>query len=140
MAKNIVKKVRLVAPGGKATPAPPIGPILGGAGVNIGEFTSQFNEATKDKMGDPVSVVIHVFDDRTFQIIYKTPPTTSLILKASGATAGSGKVGTKKAGSITWDQAREIASIKLPDLNTNDVEQAAKIVAGSARSIGVEVK
>ncbi len=137
---EIIKKVKLVAPGGKATPAPPLGPILGGAGINIGEFTTQFNEATKDKMGEKVSVVINVFDDRSFEIIYKTPPTTSLILKAAGIKSGSGKNAVKKVGSITKDQAREIAEIKMPDLNATDVEQAMKIVEGSCRSMGVEVK
>ena len=140
MAKEIIKKVKLVAPGGKATPAPPIGPILGGAGINIGEFTSQFNEATKDKMGDPVAVVINVFDDRSFEIVYKTPPTTSLILKAAGIKEGSGKNTVKKVGSITMAQAREIAEIKMPDLNATDIDQAVKIIEGSCRSMGVELK
>lgn len=137
---EIIKKVRLVAPGGKATPAPPLGPILGSAGVNISEFTTQFNEATKDQMGDPVSVVINVFDDRTFHVIYKTTPTTALIKKAAGIKDGSGKNKTKKVGSITKDQAREIAEIKMPDLNAMDVDQAVKIIEGSCKSMGVEIK
>lgn len=137
---EIIKKVRLVAPGGQATPAPPLGPILGSAGINIGEFTNQFNDATKDKMGEPVSVVIHVFEDRTFNIIYKTPPTSSLIKKAAGIKSGSGKNAVKKVGSITKDQAREIAEIKMPDLNAHDVDQAMKIIEGQCRSMGVEIK
>lgn len=137
---EIIKKVKLVAPGGKATPAPPLGPVLGGAGVNIGEFTTQFNEATKDKMGEPVAVVINVFDDRTFEIIYKTPPTTSLILKAAGVKEGSGKNLTKKVGSITMKQAEEIAEIKMPDLNATSVDHAVKIIEGSCRSMGIEIK
>jgi len=137
---EIKKKVRLVAPGGKATPAPPLGPILGSAGVNISEFTNQFNEATKDQMGEDVSVVINVFDDRSFTIIYKTSPTTSLIKKAAGIKSGSGKNTVKKEGSITKAQLREIAEKKMPDLNTNDVEQAMKVVEGSCKSMGVEIK
>ena len=137
---EIIKRVRLVAPGGQATPAPPLGPILGSAGVNIGEFTNQFNDATKDKMGDPVSVVINVFDDRTFHIIYKTAPTTSLIKKAAGIKAGSGKNKTKKVGSITKAQAEEIAKEKMPDLNAMDLDQAVKIIEGSCRSMGIEIK
>jgi large subunit ribosomal protein L11 len=137
---EIIKKVKLVAPGGKATPAPPLGPVLGGAGVNIGEFTTQFNEATKDKMGEPVSVVINVFDDRSFQIIYKTPPTTSLILKAAGIKEGSGKNKTKMVGKITRKQAEEIAEIKMPDLNATDIDAAVKVIEGSCRSMGIEIK
>jgi len=137
---EIIKKVKLVAPGGKATPAPPLGPVLGGAGVNIGEFTTQFNEATKDRMGEPVSVVINVFDDRSFKIIYKTPPTTSLILKAAGIKEGSGKNKTKKVGTITRKQAEEIAEIKMPDLNANTIDQAVNIIEGSCKSMGVEIK
>lgn len=136
----IIKKVKLVAPGGKATPAPPLGPVLGGAGVNIGEFTTQFNEATKDKMGEPVAVVINVFDDRSFEIIYKTPPTTSLILKAAGIKQGSGKNLTKKVGSITRAQAEEIAAIKMPDLNANTIDQAVNVIEGSCKSMGIEIK
>lgn len=137
---EIIKKVKLVAPAGQATPAPPLGPVLGGAGVNIGEFTTQFNEATKDRMGEPVSVVINVFDDRSFQIIYKTPPTTSLILKAAGIKAGSGKNKTKMVGSITRKQAEEIAEKKMPDLNATDIDAAVKVIEGSCKSMGIEIK
>jgi len=137
---EIIKKVKLVAPGGKATPAPPLGPILGSAGINIGEFTTQFNEATKDKMGEPVSVVINVFDDRSFNIIYKTPPTTSLILKAAGLKQGSGKNKTKKVGTITRAQAEEIANIKMPDLNARTLDEAVRVIEGSCKSMGIEIK
>ena len=137
---EIIKKVKLVAPGGQATPAPPLGPVLGGAGINIGEFTTQFNDATKDRMGEPVSVVINVFDDRSFNIVYKTPPTTSLILKAAGIKQGSGKNKTKKVGSITRAQAEEIAQIKMPDLNATDVDAAVNVIEGSCRSMGIEIK
>ena len=137
---EIIKKVKLVAPGGKATPAPPLGPILGSAGINIGEFTTQFNEATKDKMGEPVSVVINVFDDRSFNIIYKTPPTTSLILKAAGLKQGSGKNKTKKVGTITRAQAEEIATIKMPDLNARTMDEAVRVIEGSCKSMGIEIK
>lgn len=136
---EIIKKVRLVAPGGQATPAPPLGPILGSAGINIGEFTNQFNDATKDKMGEPVQVRIDVFDDRSFQIIYKTPPTSALIKKAAGIKSGSGKNAVKKVGSITQDQLREIAEIKMPDLNCHDTEAAMKVVEGSCRAMGIEI-
>lgn len=137
---DIIKRVRLVAPGGQATPAPPLGPILGSAGVNISEFTNQFNEATKDKMGEPVSVVINVFDDRSFTIIYKTTPTTHLIKKAAGIKSGSGKNKSKKVGSITMDQAREIAEVKMPDLNCHTIDQAVKVIEGQCKSMGIEIK
>lgn len=137
---DIIKRVRLVAPGGQATPAPPLGPILGSAGINISEFTNQFNEATKDKMGEPVSVMIHVFDDRSFTIIYKTTPTTHLIKKAAGVKSGSGKNKSKKVGSITMNQAREIAEVKMPDLNAHTIDQAVKIIEGQCKSMGIEVK
>ena len=140
MAKEIVKKLKLQIPAGSASAAPPIGPALGQAGINIGEFTKEFNDATADKRGDIIPVVVNVFDDRSYQIIYKTPPASSLILKAVGAKKGSGKNLLKKAGTITKAQIREIAEIKMPDLNTDDVEQAMKIIEGSARSMGVEVK
>jgi large subunit ribosomal protein L11 len=138
MAK-LVKQIKLQVPGGKANPAPPLGPVLGQAGVNIGEFVNQFNAQTQDQMGQKVSVLLNVYDDRTFDFIIKTPPVTSLILKAAGLKSGSGKTGTKKAGTITEAQCREIAEIKLPDLNAHDVEAAMKIVAGSCRSMGIEV-
>lgn len=140
MAKKITKRVKVIAPAGKATPAPPLGPTLGQAGVNIGDFTKKFNEATKDKIGDMIPVVITVYDDRSYTFVLKTPPASSLILKALKQEKGSGKPNTKKVGTITKAQLKEIAQKKMPDLNANTVEAAMKIVAGSARSMGVEVK
>jgi large subunit ribosomal protein L11 len=140
MAKKIIKTLKLQIKGGQANPAPPLGPALGQAGVNIGEFVNQFNDATKDQMGEVVSVVLNVFDDRSFDFVIKTPPTSSLIMKAAGIKGGSGKNKVKKAGTITEAQVREIAEIKLPDLNANTVEAAMNIVKGSCVSMGIEVK
>ncbi|KKR31757.1 MAG: 50S ribosomal protein L11 [Parcubacteria group bacterium GW2011_GWF2_39_8b] len=140
MAKKITKKLKLVIPAGKANPAPPIGPALGQAGINIGEFVKQFNDATKTMIGDIVPVDISVYEDRTFSFVLKTPPASSLILKALGKEKGSGKNTISKIGSITKAQLKEIAEKKMPDLNANDIESAMKIIAGSARSMGVEVK
>ncbi len=140
MAKKVKKQVKLQIPAGKANPAPPIGPALGQAGINIGDFVNKFNEATKDKIGSIIPVVISVYEDRTYDFICKTPPASNLILKKIGKDKGSSKNLTSKAGALTMDQIREIATEKLVDLNTNDVEQAAKIIAGTARSMGVEVR
>lgn len=139
MAKKITKVLKLQIPAGKANPAPPLGPALGQAGVNIGAFVQDFNAKTAQMQGT-VSIVMTVFDDRSFEYVLKTPPVTSLIFKAAGIEKGSGKNAQKKAGSITNAQLREIAETKLPDLNANDVEAAMKIVAGSCRSMGVEIK
>lgn len=140
MAKKIIKKVKVMAPAGKATPAPPLGPTLGQAGVNIGDFTKKFNDATKDMMGDMIPVLISVYEDRTYSFVLKTPPASSLILKAIKKDKGSGKPNLSKVGSITKAQIKEIAEKKMKDLNANTVEQAAKIIAGTARSMGVDVK
>jgi large subunit ribosomal protein L11 len=140
MAKKVVKQIKLQIPGGKATPAPPLGPALGQAGVNIGEFVTRFNAATKDMVGDVVPVVVSVFEDRTFDFVTKTPPASTLILKAAGVEKGSGTNLLTKAGSITKAQAKEIAQRKMKDLNANDLEAGAKIIEGSARSMGIEVK
>lgn len=140
MAKTPVKQVKLQIPAGKANPAPPVGPALGQAGINIGDFVNKFNEATKDMMGSVVPVVISVYDDRSYDFICKKPPASNLILKKLGKDKGSGKNLVSKAGTLTMDQVREIATEKMEDLNTNDVDQAAKIIAGTARSMGVEVK
>ena len=140
MAKKAVKKLKVVAMGGAATPAPPLGPTLGQAGINIGEFVTQFNAKTQDKKGELIPAIISVYEDRSFDFILKTPPASSLILKAAGIKKGSGKNKVSKAGSITKQQAREIAEIKLPDLNAHDIEAGAKIIEGSARSMGIEVK
>lgn len=140
MAKKVVKKVKVIAPAGKATPAPPLGPTLGQAGVNIGDFTKKFNDATKGMMGDMIPVVISVYEDRSYDFVLKTPPTSSLILKALGKEKGSGKPNTVKAGTLTKAQLKEIAEKKIPDLNTSDVNAAMKVVAGTARQMGVDVK
>jgi len=138
--KKAVKTVKVVVPAGKATPAPPLGPALGQAGVNIGEFVTRFNDATKEMMGDIVPVIISVYEDRSFDFIIKTPPASSLLLKAAGVPKGSGKNLTKKTGSVTKDQVREIAERKMPDLNAADVEGAMKTIEGTAKSMGIEVK
>ncbi len=139
MAKKISKKIKIVLPAGKATPAPPVGTALGPAGINIGEFVSKFNEATKSMEGI-VPAEITVYEDRTFDFILKTPPASSLILKALGLEKGAGKPPAEKVGTITRKQLEEIAKIKMVDLNANDLEAAVKIIAGTCRSMGVEVK
>ncbi len=140
MAKKIIKKVKVIAPAGKATPAPPLGPTLGQAGVPIADFTKKFNDATKDKMGDMIPVVITVYEDRSYDFVLKSPPASSLILKALKQEKGSGKPNTKKVGTITKAQLRDIAEKKMQDLNASDIDAAIKIIAGSARSMGVDVK
>ncbi len=138
--KNVVKVVKLQIPAGKANPAPPVGPALGQAGVNIPQFCSQFNERTKDQMGYVIPVIISVHDDRTFSFITKTPPASDLIKKAAGIQKGAGNPKKDKVGSITEAQLREIATLKMPDLNAYDVEQAMEIIKGTCRNMGVEVK
>lgn len=140
MAKKITKKVKVQVPAGKATPAPPLGPALGQAGVNIGDFVNKFNEATREMMGDIIPVVITVYEDRTFDFKLKTPPASGLVLKAAGVQSGSKKPGTSKVATITKDQVRAIAEKKMADLSANDIEAAMKIIAGTARSAGIEVK
>jgi large subunit ribosomal protein L11 len=140
MAKKIMKQLKLQIVAGKATPAPPLGPVLGQTGINIGDFVNQFNTATKEQMGEMTSVAMTIYDDRTFEFAIKTPPMSAMLKKAAGITSGSGTNAKKKAGSITQAQLREIAEKKLPDLNTTDVEAAMKTVSGSARSMGIEVK
>jgi len=140
MAKKITKKLKLVIAAGKANPAPPTGPALGQAGVNIGEFVKQFNDATSKMVGDLVPVEISVYEDRTFSFVLKTPPASNLILKVLGKEKGSGKNTVSKVGTLTKAQLREIAEKKMPDLSANDIEAAMRIIAGSARSMGVEVK
>lgn len=140
MAKKITKKVKVQIPAGKATPAPPLGPALGQAGVNIGDFVTKFNAATSKMMGDTVGVIITVYEDRSYDFVIKTPPVAGLIFKAAGVAKGSGKPNTSKAGSITKAQLKEIAEKKMPDLNAKDIEGAMKIVAGSARQAGIEIK
>ena len=140
MAKKITKKIKLQIQAAKATPAPPLGPALGQAGINIGDFVTKFNAATKDMAGDKVGVSITVYEDRSYDFVVKTPPVTGLILKAAGVEKGSGTPNSVKAGKITRAQALEIANKKRKDLNAKDDEGAIAIVAGSARSMGIEVK
>ena len=140
MAKKVTKTIKLQIPAGKANPAPPLGPALGQAGINIGEFVNQFNDKTKEMMGDVVGVEISVYKDRSFDFILKSPPASSLILKAAGVKKGAGKNLVKKAGSITKVQVKEIAERKKEDLNANDIDAAMKIIEGSCRSMGIEVK
>jgi large subunit ribosomal protein L11 len=140
MAKKITKKIKLQIEAAKATPAPPLGPALGQAGINIGDFVTKFNAATSKMAGDKVSVNITVYEDRSYDFVIKTPPATGLILKAAGVEKGSGKNATHKVGKITKAQALEIAKKKMSDLNAKDDEGAIRIIAGSARSIGIEVE
>lgn len=139
MAKKITKKIKLQIQAAKATPAPPLGPALGQAGINIGDFVTKFNAATKDMAGDKVGVSITVYEDRSYDFVVKTPPATGLILKAAGIEHGSGKNASTKVGKITRAQALEIAKKKMKDLNAKDDEGAINIIAGSARSMGIEV-
>ena len=127
-------------PGGAAGPGPQLGPTLGGAGINIGEFVKRFNDETKDRKGETVPTIVEVYEDRSYKMIYKTEPATSLILKSIGIEKGSGTNATKKVGTISKAKIREIAQKKMVDLNANDIEAASKIIEGSARSMGVEVK
>lgn len=140
MAKKIITVIKLQIPAGQANPAPPIGPALGQHGLQIQDFCAKFNDASRERMGDIVPVEITVFEDRTFTFIMKTSPAAILIMKAAGIKKGSAKPLTDKVGKITKDQLREIAATKLVDLNTNDVEEAMKIIAGTARQMGVEIK
>ena len=138
MAKKLQKQMKLQIPAGKAVPAPPLGPQLGQAGVNIGEFTKQFNDQTREMEG-VVSVVLNVYEDRSFDFILKTAPVSSMIKKALGIQSGSQKPGIKKVGKITKAQVQAIAEEKMPDLNAKNLEGAIRIVEGQARSMGVDV-
>lgn len=140
MAKKILTSIKVQATGGNATPGPPLGPTLGQHGVNIQDFVNQFNAATQDRRGEVVPAILTIYEDRSFSFILKTPPTAELIKKAAGIQKGSGRPNTEKIGSITEAQLAEIAEVKMPDLNTADVEMAKRIVAGSCRQMGVEIK
>ena len=137
---TVVKKIKLQIPGGAATPAPPVGTALGPAGVNIGQFVTQFNEATKEKRGTIIPIELSVYDDRSFTFVMKNPPASRLILKALGIEKGSSKPRTEKAGTITKAQIATIVEEKMPDLNANSPEAAARLIAGTARSMGIDVK
>lgn len=138
-AKKITKKIKLQVQAAKATPAPPLGPALGQAGINIGDFVTKFNAATAAMAGDLVGVKINVFEDRTYDFVIKTPPVITLLTKAAGVAKGSGKPNVSKVGKITKAQLKEIAEKKMVDLNANDIEAAMKIIAGSARSAGFTI-
>jgi large subunit ribosomal protein L11 len=137
--KEVVKKIKLQIPAGKATPAPPVGTVLGPAGINLQEFCTKFNDATKDKMGDVLPVEISIYEDRTFDFKLKTPPAPFLLKKYAKVQKGSSKGKNEKAGSITRAQLKEIAEIKAADLNAYDVEAAMKIIEGTARNMGIEI-
>jgi large subunit ribosomal protein L11 len=139
MAKKVLTMVKLHVPAGKANPAPPIGPALGQHGVNIMEFCKAFNAKTQGQMGDVIPVEITIFQDRSFTFITKTPPAANLLMKAAGLEKGSGVPNQEKVGTVTRNQLRQIAERKLEDLNANDIEAAMNIIAGTARSMGIEV-
>ena len=140
MAKNVVKKIKLQIPAGKATPAPPIGTGLGPTGINLQEFCTKYNEATRDKMGDIIPVEVSIYDDRTFDFVLKTPPTASLIKKAAGIEKGSTKGANNIIATLSKDDIVKIAEIKMPDLNAYDMDSAISTVAGTARNMGVAIK
>ncbi|MES2214336.1 MAG: 50S ribosomal protein L11 [Patescibacteria group bacterium] len=140
MAKKVTKVLKLQIPGGKAVPGQALGPVLGGAGIQIGEFVKRFNDETKDRVGDIVPVVVEVYEDRTYNMTYKTEPAANLILKALGKEKGSGKPNTAKIGSLSKAQIKQIAEKKMSDLNAGDIDAAVKIISGTARSMGVDIK
>lgn len=140
MAKKVTKMLKLQIPGGKAVPGQALGPALGSAGINIGEFVKRFNDETKDRVGETVPTIIEVYDDRSYKMIYKTEPASQMIIKALGIEKGSGKPNTAKVGTLTKAQVKAIAEKKLADLNTSDINAAMKTVEGTARNMGVEVK
>lgn len=132
--------IKIQAPGGKATPAPPLGPVLGQHGINIGDFINKFNDLTKDKMGDIIPAEVTIFDDRSFKIKLKTPPAAELLKKAAKVPKGSGTPNTAKVGTVTKAQIKEIAALKMVDLSARDINAAGKIIEGTARSMGITVK
>mgnify|MGYP002280705366 FL=1 len=140
MAKEIVRRIKLQIPAGKATPAPPVGTVLGPAGINLGEFCTKFNEATRDKMGDVVPCEISIYDDRSFDFVLKTAPAAFLLKKVAKIKSGSKKGANEIVATITEKELREIAETKMPDLNAYDVESAMKQIAGTARNMGIAVK
>lgn len=139
MAKEVTKEIKIQIPAGKATPAPPVGTVLGPAGINLQEFCTKYNDATKDRMGDVLPVVISIYEDRSFDFVIKTPPTAFLIKKYAKIQKGAVKGANETVATLTKDQIREIAEIKLPDLNAYGIEEAIKTVEGTARNMGVKV-
>ena len=140
MAKEAIKKIKLQIPAGKATPAPPVGTVLGPAGINLQEFCTRYNDATREKMGDILPVEISIYDDRSFDFIIKTPPTAFLLKKYAKVAKGSVKGSKEKVATLSQDQLKEIAEIKLPDLNAYDVDAAMKTVAGTAKNMGIAIE
>ncbi|MFY0591359.1 MULTISPECIES: 50S ribosomal protein L11 [Roseivirga] len=139
MAKEIAGYLKLQVKGGQANPSPPVGPALGAKGLNIMEFCKQFNGRTQDKMGQVIPVVITIFGDKSFEFVIKTPPAPVMLLEASKQKKGSDEPNRVKVGSVTWDQVKEIAEVKMPDLNAFTIESAMKMIAGTARSMGLRV-
>ena len=140
MAKQVTKKIKLQITAGRATPAPPVGTVLGPAGINLQEFWTRVNDATKDKMGDIVPVEISIYDDRSFDFVVKTPPAAFLIKKITNLKSGSAKGKNEIVATLTKEQLRSIAEVKLPDLNANDIDAAMKTIAGTAINMGVDVE
>ncbi len=140
MAKKVVKVIKVQAKGGQANPAPPLGPVLGQAGINIQDFCGKFNAKTKDKMGQVIPAEITIYEDRSFTFILKQPPASFLILQKLGKEKGSGTPNKEKIGALKWKDIEEIAKIKMPDLNTTDLEAAKRTIAGTAKNMGVTVE
>ena len=140
MAKEVVKKINLQIPAGKATPAPPVGTVLGPAGNNLGEFCTKFNDATKDKMGDIITVDIFLYDDRSYDFVLKTPPAAFLIKKYAKVQKGSAKGSKEVVATLSKEDLRKIAETKMPDLNAYDIESAMKIIAGTAVNMGIKIE
>ena len=140
MAKEAVKKIKLQIAAGKATPAPPVGTVLGPAGINLQDFCTKYNDATRDKMGDVLPVEISVYEDRSFDFVIKTPPTAFLLKKFAKIQKGSAKGSSETVATISQDTLREIAEIKLPDLNAYNIEEAMRIVAGTAKNMGIVIE
>lgn len=139
-AKVQTAQVKLQVTGGQATPSPPVGPALGQHGVNIGQFVSQFNERTRDMMGITIPVIINVYNDRSFDFVLKSPPASVMLKMAAGVAKGAQNARTEKVGAVTMDQVREIAQKKFSDMNSRDVDHAMRVICGTARSMGIEVK
>ena len=140
MNKEVVKVIKLQIEAGKATPAPPVGTVLGPAGINLGEFCTKYNDATREQMGNVLPVEISIYDDRSFDFVIKTPPAAFLIKKYAKVKKGSNKGSKESVGSLTNEQLKEIAEIKLPDLNAYNIEEAIEIVRGTAKNMGIEIK
>lgn len=139
MAKEITGYVKLQVKGGQANPSPPVGPALGSKGLNIMEFCKQYNARTQDRMGQVLPVLITVYSDKSFDFVVKTPPAANMLLDAAKIKGGSAEPNRKKVGSVSWDQVKEIAVVKMPDLNAFEIESAMKMVAGTARSMGITI-